>query len=441
MDSIHSLLFLCFYIGLFFVGPVYSILVTIPSGVTTIRENEFFNKGLTSLSFESPSYVTTIEAWAFGFNSLTSVEIPSSVITIGFSAFVRNQLKNVTISSNVTTIAEQAFITNPLTSLTFESPSRVTSIGRSAFIGTQLTSVEIPASLTTIESYVFASNQLTSVTFQIPSNLILINRFAFTTNPLTEVTIPSGISYHFQAFDSSVRVIRATPPPTPAPEPTPEPTPAPTLAPTPASTPAPTLDPTVCKPANILYLDRVIHDGKLRLSWSDFQVLQNGPGLVYANSFLVLDYKTTALACLEETCIFTQATTSCTDGCMYRPISRSVGFFLSSSEIVDRKDVSSERISVPLLQKEVYDFNSITCIRVQLNHPVDLSMINNYTVLEKALLYKGQYHYYFPFSPAEVLSDTTIFLTFEHGTLDVFVDVVIQATSSDIICPTFSMQV
>src|SRR5574344_1888850 len=56
-----------------------------------------------------PSNVTSIGAFAFYQNQLTSVTIPDSVISIGDFAFSHNQLTNATIGSGVTTIGSNAF--------------------------------------------------------------------------------------------------------------------------------------------------------------------------------------------------------------------------------------------------------------------------------------------------------------------------------------------
>jgi hypothetical protein len=112
--------------------------VTIPEGITTIRDSAFSNNSLTSVTF--PSSLTTIGDSAFSNNTLTSVTFPSSLTTIGDSAFSNNSLTSVTISDSVTTIGDSAFSNNSLTSVT------------------------ISDSVTTIEDYAFSENQLTSVT-------------------------------------------------------------------------------------------------------------------------------------------------------------------------------------------------------------------------------------------------------------------------------------
>ncbi|MBR2832635.1 MAG: leucine-rich repeat protein, partial [Oscillospiraceae bacterium] len=107
--------------------------VTIPSSVTTIGSQAFFDcSGLTSVTI--PDSVTSIGYGAFsGCSGLTSVTIPDSVTSIGQSTFSGcSSLKSVTIPDSVTSIGQYAFSgCSSLTSVTV--PDSVTSIGESAF--------------------------------------------------------------------------------------------------------------------------------------------------------------------------------------------------------------------------------------------------------------------------------------------------------------------
>ena len=95
--------------------------VTIPNGVTIIKESAFANTGLTSVTI--PNSVTIIENDAFsGCYSLTSVTIPNSVTSILGGAFqFCKSLTSVTIPNSVTSIWGLAFGgCYSLTSVTFE---------------------------------------------------------------------------------------------------------------------------------------------------------------------------------------------------------------------------------------------------------------------------------------------------------------------------------
>ncbi|MBD5446898.1 MAG: leucine-rich repeat domain-containing protein [Treponema sp.] len=84
--------------------------VIIPSGVTEIKENAFYQcKNITGVGI--PASVTSIKDNAFsGCGSLTSVTIPSSVTSIGEHAFLRcGSLTSVTIPGSVTSIGYAAF--------------------------------------------------------------------------------------------------------------------------------------------------------------------------------------------------------------------------------------------------------------------------------------------------------------------------------------------
>ena len=124
--------------------------VTIPTGVTSIGTDAFMWLGpgvssLTSVTFESPSVVTSIASGAFYESGLTSITIPTSVTTIGEGAF-------------------QGSIS--LTSVTFAYPSHMTTIDDTAFALTALASITIPESVSSIGDLVFARTvSLASVYF------------------------------------------------------------------------------------------------------------------------------------------------------------------------------------------------------------------------------------------------------------------------------------
>ena len=106
--------------------------------VTAIGDGAFEGTGLTSVSFEAGSQLTTIGKSAFkNCAGLTSVTIPNSVETIGDNAFEGTGLTSVSFEtgSQLTTIGYAAF--KNCTCLTsFTIPNSVTTIGKEAFKGT-----------------------------------------------------------------------------------------------------------------------------------------------------------------------------------------------------------------------------------------------------------------------------------------------------------------
>ena len=205
--------------------PITSI--TIPEGVTSIRDSAFYYCSiLTSVTI--PSSVTSIEGDAFyNCSKLASITIPEGVTSIGYRVFYKcSKLTSITIPSTVTSIGYRAFEScTGLTSVsipegitriensTFQScsgltsitiPSSVTSIGKYAFSGcTGLTSVSIPNSVTSIEDRAFQScSGLTSIT--IPSSVTSIGEYTFSgCTSLTSITIPSSVtSIGWYAFGS-----------------------------------------------------------------------------------------------------------------------------------------------------------------------------------------------------------------------------------------------
>ena len=106
--------------------------VTIPAGVTEIREHAFERCDAASVTI--PGSVTVIGYSAFeGCKSLKSVTIPASVTSIGNGAFWDcTSLVSVTIPASVTEIGQEAFYEcTSLTSVTISAS--VTSIGSRAF--------------------------------------------------------------------------------------------------------------------------------------------------------------------------------------------------------------------------------------------------------------------------------------------------------------------
>ena len=237
--------------------PCSASTVEIPSDITSIADEVFENKGLTSVTL--PQNLTSIGNNAFKDNNLESLDIPNSVTDIGDSAFVGNSdlelyifpsssnptvgnnafpngyaimtknvcfefdatdtgtindyydneddntsnpacPRDVVISQGVTSIGGGAFYLNSLTSVII--PDSITSIGTYAFTGNSLTSVIIPENVTSIDTSAFSNNSLTSV--EIPDSVISIGAYAFENNSLTSVIIPEGVtSIDISAFSNN----------------------------------------------------------------------------------------------------------------------------------------------------------------------------------------------------------------------------------------------
>lgn len=137
--------------------------VTIPDSVVTIGSQSFaHNSGLTSVTFQGVSKVTTIEGFAFyQAVNLESVTLPASLVTVGDNAFQGLlKLTTLTIPANVTTIGNSAFQTLPLLNrVAFASGSKLKTIGNSAFKEAEsLTSISLPGTLKSIGPFAFYSD-------------------------------------------------------------------------------------------------------------------------------------------------------------------------------------------------------------------------------------------------------------------------------------------
>jgi hypothetical protein len=180
--------------------------ITIPKSVASIGNDAFSGTGLTSITVGSgnPNYAseggilynkakTEIVYVPIGISG--KVTIPNGVTSIREDAFANTGLTSVTIPNSVTEIGRGAFRGTSLTSVTI--PNSVTEIGTGAFRGTSLTSITIPASVTEIDYYAFnGCTSLTSVTFQ---GTILESQFEQDLGDSSYATFPGDLRAKYLA--------------------------------------------------------------------------------------------------------------------------------------------------------------------------------------------------------------------------------------------------
>ena len=160
--------------------------IEIPNNVNRIEVNVFQGcSSLESITFASGSLLTSIGNGAFnGCSALKSIEIPNNVTVIGNNAFSKCAIKDATTGSitgltsitfepdsELTSIEAEAFFEcSALKSI--EIPNSVTSIGNSAFSACKgLTSITIPDNVNSIGNGAFyGCSKLTTVIYGDKSN-------------------------------------------------------------------------------------------------------------------------------------------------------------------------------------------------------------------------------------------------------------------------------
>ncbi len=162
--------------------------VTIPASVETISDYAFYAaRGITSLTFEEGSKLTSIGEYAFSgedgasWSGLTtgllqSVKLPASLKTLGTGAFFRQQFVSIELNEGLEVIGARAF-------------------GASSTNYSFVETLTIPASVTTIGEYAFrCCGALGVITFAEGSKLESIGDYAFyECNSLETVTIPNTV--------------------------------------------------------------------------------------------------------------------------------------------------------------------------------------------------------------------------------------------------------
>ena len=132
--------------------------VTIPSSVTMIDRQAFYEcSSLASITI--PNTVTSILQYAFyGCSSLTSVTIPNTVTLVQSSVFSAcTNLASANIPTSITSIPEAMFDTCSLSSIDlFEG---LTTFGTRCFYGNRLTTLVLPSTVTSIGVAAFQNNR------------------------------------------------------------------------------------------------------------------------------------------------------------------------------------------------------------------------------------------------------------------------------------------
>lgn len=192
--------------------------VSIPSTVTSIGNDSFYNSGITSVTLPEnltslgaqafyncqsltgdiviPRGVTKItELYTFAKTKITSVTFHDGMTALGNSSFSDcTELTSVVIPNSVITIGDNTFKgCTKLTSATLPQNEKYTAIAGGLFQNTALTSIEIPNSVTTIGASAFQDCKLTSVV--IPQGVTTIGREAFMGNStMTVAVIPDSVT-------------------------------------------------------------------------------------------------------------------------------------------------------------------------------------------------------------------------------------------------------
>ena len=165
--------------------------ISFPRGLTQIGAQAFYRAGPGSIFI--PSSVTNLTDsvfWESKFSSIT-FESPSSLTSIGASTF-RNManLTSITLPDEITSVGNLAFATTRLATSPFTSSSRLTNLGTNTFENAQFTSFVIPAGVTSIGNGVFDAPKMTRLT--IPNGVTSISATAFPNAALLDFVCYAG---------------------------------------------------------------------------------------------------------------------------------------------------------------------------------------------------------------------------------------------------------
>ncbi|MGI6604484.1 MAG: leucine-rich repeat protein [bacterium] len=172
--------------------------LTIKSGVETVGSNVFYGcSELSSVTFESPSALTSIKVHAFdNCAALQAIAIPDSVTSIEGYAFSNSGLRSITIPAQVKELGSYVFAgCTSLETVIFAEGSMITRLPEGVFNGcTSLVSVNIPETATEIGAWAFYKcSALPSIT--IPDGVESIGENALRScTSLTSMTIPVSVT-------------------------------------------------------------------------------------------------------------------------------------------------------------------------------------------------------------------------------------------------------
>ena len=170
---------------------------TLSIDISTIRSDDFYNMGISSLTLGS--HVVNILDNAFRYNQLASITLPSGLTTIGDYAFSDNSLSgNLVIPNTVTTLGYDAFsyndgfnnviIPNSVNSFTYETSNNNPIY--SLFYDTSISSLSVD--ITNIPNGLFTGSQIDSLT--LGEHVVTIGDNAFSGILASSVTIPNNVT-------------------------------------------------------------------------------------------------------------------------------------------------------------------------------------------------------------------------------------------------------
>ena len=192
----------------------------VPIGSTSIGEQAFYNMNINAIDFNQQA-ITSIGVQAFSENKLKgTLTLPSTLLTIGDLAFqtispATNKIELIEFGNQLTSIGAWAFYRNAITSLSI--PSSVTTIGHHAFMEQQdslsnktLTSLTFEPRTTplTIGTNAFDSNSITS-SLIIPASTT-VGGNSFRVNPISSVTIGDNSTIEGYSFFSNGNISSLT---------------------------------------------------------------------------------------------------------------------------------------------------------------------------------------------------------------------------------------